>query len=230
MLFKLLALAFFINGIKTFHIKAYQTIFDTTALASINSFHRKMSGLYASSIDPKGSRTPSDRPLSWTRYGDESSGTIIDYNWKYGMCQHHVPFEGAQIIRRFKFCGDLMSFSFIDGKICLIRLSNGAVLDKFNEHNGEVTSIDFDGLHLCSGGQDGTLCFYSLTYDQPTKFGNYLHKFPQLYSRAVTGIKIMTIRTRGGPSADISMNSKNETVLVASCSLDRKLSCIDFER
>jgi WD40 repeat protein len=178
--------------------------------------------LQASLIEPNGSRSPPNRPLSWQSNDDSSSGQIIDYNWKYGMCQHKVSFEGAQTIRRLKFCGDLLAFSFIDGKVCLIRLSSGDVLDKFNEHSGEVTSIDFDGLHLCSGGSDGTLCFYSLSYNQSKEFGSYLHKFPQLFARSITGVRIMTIKKKS------ELNDENDTIYVASCSLDKRLICVDF--
>ena len=92
------------------------------------------------------------------------AGRALEYNWKYGFCRHYVSFEGSDTIRRFKFIGDLLAFGMINGQVVLIRLSTGEVLDRFKEHNCEVTSIDFDGINLVSGAADGKIVHYSLTY------------------------------------------------------------------
>lgn len=90
----------------------------------------------------------------------------IDYNWKYGLCKHRVSFEvrgnliltsvcksffftqlsaflnqAATTIRKLRFCGDLCSVGFLDGKVCLIRLSTGDILDKFSDHITEISEI-----------------------------------------------------------------------------------------
>ena len=52
----------------------------------------------------------------------------------------------------------------INGQVALIRLSTGEILDRFKEHDCEVTSIDFDGINLVSGAADGKIVHYSLTY------------------------------------------------------------------
>lgn len=92
------------------------------------------------------------------------AGRALEYNWKYGFCRHYVSFEGSDTIRRFKFMGDLMAFGMINGQVALIRLSTGEILDRFKEHDCEVTSIDFDGINLVSGAADGKIVHYSLTY------------------------------------------------------------------
>lgn len=192
--------------------------------APISRVSRYTGKLQAAVIDPAGSRSPADQPLSWKRNGNKESGSVIDYNWKYGVCQHKVPFEGAQNIRRFKFCGDLLSFGFIDGKVVVIRLSSGEILDKFSEHSGEISAIDFDGLHLASGGADGSLCFYDLTYKTPNSFGVAKHKFAQLHSKAISGVKIMRTvvksQTKGAPD--------EELVQVLTIGLDKKLVCTNY--
>ena len=92
------------------------------------------------------------------------AGRALEYNWKYGFCRHYVSFEGSDTIRRFKFIGDLLAFGMVNGQVALIRLSTGEILDRFKEHNCEVTSIDFDGINLVSGAADGKIVHYSLTY------------------------------------------------------------------
>ena len=180
--------------------------------------------LRAVAIEPAGSRSPADRPLSWKRNGNKESGSVLDYNWKYGVCQHKVPFEGAQNIRKFKFCGDLLSFGLIDGKLVVIRLSSGEILDKFNEHSGEISAIDFDGLHLASGGADGTLCFYDLTYKSPKTFGAAKHKFAQLHSKAITGVKIMRTMVRSKTTGQLD----EELIQILTVGLDKKLVCTNY--
>ena len=115
-----------------------------------------------------------DSRPSWeefkTRAQEESeeagglAGRALEYNWKYGFCRHFVSFEGSDTIRRFKFIGDLLAFGMINGQVALIRLSTGEILDRFKEHDCEVTSIDFDGINLVSGAADGKIVHYSLTY------------------------------------------------------------------
>ena len=178
----------------------------------------KLTPLY-SAIDPAGSRglTPSDRPLSWQGNKALSGGDLIDYNWKYGCCQSKVSFEGAQTIKRFRFCGDLMSVALTSGKLCIIRLSTGEILDKYNDHSTEITAIDYDGIHLATGAYDGSLNFYSLSYNNSKTFGTALHKFPSLHNRCISGLKFMPGKDSG-------------SVYVATCGLDRKLVCTDYNR
>lgn len=200
----------------------------------VNSFHFHLfktknpsiitTKLNAVAIEPAGSRSPADRPLSWKRNGNKESGKVLDYNWKYGICQHKVPFEGAQNIRKFKFCGDLLSFGLVDGKLVIIRLSSGEILDKFNEHTGEISAIEFDGLHLASGGNDGSLCFYDLTYNTPKSFGTAKHKLTQLHTKAITGMKIMRTIIRS-KKADVP---DEELVQVLTVGLDKRLVCTNY--
>eukprot|EP01038_Epipyxis_sp_PR26KG_P005389 gene5389-7472_t len=143
---------------------------------------------------------------------------LLDLNWKTGLCKHKITFESTDIIRRLKFYGDLLSFGLIDGRVCLIRISTGQVLDKFNDHKSEVTSIDFDGTNLCSGSADGDVSIYKLTYETPSKFGKALHRF-RYHNRAVSGLQI--IRMSG-------KDNDSQTNVLVSCSMDQKLIAVNM--
>lgn len=95
---------------------------------------------------------------------NDGKSRALEYNWKYGFCKHYVTFEGSDTIRRLRFLGDLLAFGTISGQVAMIRISTGEVLDRFKEHNCEVTAIDFDGINLISGSSDGSLVIYQLTY------------------------------------------------------------------
>jgi hypothetical protein len=44
--------------------------------------------------------------------------------------------------------------------LCIV----GLIYDKYNKHKGEITAIDYDGKNLCSGGADGTINIYKITF------------------------------------------------------------------
>ena len=57
----------------------------------------------------------------------------------------------------------------IDGKVCILRMSTGEVVDRYFEHKCEVTALDYDGgRNLCTGGADGTLNIYAVTLASPS--------------------------------------------------------------
>ena len=112
-----------------------------------------------------------DARKSWEEFkeskkteGEDSFGRLLQYNWKYGFCKHYISFEGTETIRRFHFRGDYLAFAMMNGQVALIRLSTGKVLDRFKEHQCEVTSIVFDGTNLVSGGADGKIVSYHLSH------------------------------------------------------------------
>ncbi len=110
--------------------------------------------------------------------------------------------------------------------VCLIDvlkiLLAGDTLSKFNEHSGEVTAIDFDGLHLAIGATDGTVVIYSLSFDNPKQFGTHLHKFTHLHNkRSVSGLKIFRRLNNSSQSSD-------EVISVVTCGFDKKLICTEY--
>lgn len=54
----------------------------------------------------------------------------MDRNWRTGRCKHKVSFEGAEVIRKLRFCGDYLAFGLVDGRLCLIRISTGEIIEK----------------------------------------------------------------------------------------------------
>ena len=130
----------------------------------------------------------------------------LDFNWRMGSCKHVQLFESTDIIRRFKFIGDYLAFGLIDGRVCVIKISNGDILDKYCDHRNEITSLDFDGMDLCSGSSNGETVLYKLTYgsrstpattpavasDKPDDSLDYKWKFKH-HSRSVTGLKIVRL-------------------------------------
>jgi WD40 repeat protein len=80
---------------------------------------------------------------------------------RYGLCSHKVIFEGSEIIRRLQFKDNKLAVAMIDGKVLVVDMLTSAVLHRYFSHKCEVTSLAFDGTHLCSGGADGTLVIYN---------------------------------------------------------------------
>lgn len=107
----------------------------------------------------------------------QSFQSALDYNWVAGMCEHKQVFEATQTIARLMFNGDLVAFAMSDGKVSLVRISTGQVLDKYNAHKTEVTALYFDGVNLLTGGGDGLLNVYNVTYNTPRKLGNCLKQY-----------------------------------------------------
>lgn len=209
---------------------------STTHISAIADSNDSKNGDKDESKKPPGSRKTSGTRKKMkaqnidpdNNMSKKSEDMILDYNWRYGMCQHVVTFEGAQTIRRFKFVDDILAFSFIDGRVCLISISTGQVVQKYNEHNNvEVTGLDFDGVHLCSGGADGCLCLYTPALDESKPSGNATFKLPNHHNNAITGLKLVT--TSNTPTSNSDKKSdKPNSVFAISCALDRKLICTDF--
>lgn len=132
----------------------------------------------------------------------------LDFNWRMGSCKNVELFESTDVIRRFKFIGDYLAFGLIDGRVCVIKISNGDILDKYCDHKNEITSLDFDGMDLCSGSSNGETVLYKLTYGNKAITNNaaassssvpdglsdlnYKWKFKH-HTRSVTGLKIVRL-------------------------------------
>ena len=114
---------------------------SNTDLSAIPDSNDSLSGDKDESKKPPGTRKTSGtrkkmKPQnidSDNNMSKNSENIILDYNWRYGMCQHIVTFEGAQTIRRFKFVDDLLTFSFIDGRVCVINITTSQILQKYNK-------------------------------------------------------------------------------------------------
>lgn len=127
----------------------------------------------------------------------------LDFNWRMGSCKNVELFESTDVIRRFKFIGDYLAFGLIDGRVCVIKISSGDILDRYCDHKNEITSLDFDGMDLCSGSSNGETVLYKLTYGNKAITNNaatssvsdglnYKWKFKH-HSRSVTGLKIVRL-------------------------------------
>ena len=128
----------------------------------------------------------------------------LDFNWRMGSCKNVELFESTDVIRRFKFIGDYLAFGLIDGRVCVIKISNGDILDRYCDHKNEITSLDFDGMDLCSGSSNGETVLYKLTYGNKAITSNnaaassvpgglnYKWKFKH-HSRSVTCLKIVRL-------------------------------------
>ena len=114
---------------------------------------------------------------------------VIDHNWEYGFCEHRTVFEGVDDISHIRFRGDLLAFGVSTGKCCIIRISTGEVLDKYYQHSGMVSALDFDGYNCISGGADGITNIYQVTLNNPLRFGNCKHRFT-VHTKAITAIRL----------------------------------------
>lgn len=148
------------------------------------------------------------------------TSNALSLNWKHGICEHKVVFEGVTEIRRFKFCGNIVACGLMDGRLCLIDLDNGSILDKFSEHKGEIGALDFDGLHICSGGADGNIRIYSLRRDGAKAFGKPTITLNKAHDRSVSGMRII-------PPSEGSKEENADRTLLVSCGKDRVLACWD---
>lgn len=143
--------------------------------------------------------------------------SALEYNWMAGHCSHSQIFEATQTIQRLQFVDDLLAFSMVDGRVTLIRISTGEILDKYASHKSEATALYFDGVHLLSGGGDGILHIYNVTFSNPRRLGNTLKSY-NLHSGMITGLKCLR-----------SMSKNREVITIITCGADRKLTGVDME-
>ena len=142
---------------------------------------------------------------------------VLDYNWKYGYCSHIVAFEGTEIIRRLRLSSGMIAFGMIDGRVCVINLETGEILNKFHEHSTEISAIDFNGNYLATGGADGLVVITDLKNNVINKDNSKISKASNTYNlfkRSVSGIRILT-----------SANKK----LLVSASMDKWVKAIDID-
>lgn len=143
--------------------------------------------------------------------------SALEYNWIAGHCSHSQIFEATQTIQRLRFVGDLLAFSMLDGRVTLIRMSSGEILDKYAAHKSEATALYFDGVHLMSGGGDGILHIYNVTFSSPRRLGNTLKSY-NLHSGMITGLKCLR-----------SFVNNKESLTIVTCGADRKLIGVDMQ-
>jgi hypothetical protein len=94
-------------------------------------------------------------------------------------------------------------------------MSTGEILDKYMGHASEATALYFDGVNLLSGGGDGLLNIYNVTYSTPRRLGTCLKQYT-LHQGMITGVKLITNY----------INGKAVSTIVT-CGADRKLTGID---
>jgi WD40 repeat protein len=125
--------------------------------------------------------------------------------------------QASQVIRRVQFAGDLVAFAMTDGKVSLVRISTGDILDKFSGHKSDISSLYFDGVHLMSGGGDGILNIYNVTYDNSKELGTLI-KQHHMHAGMLTGIKVLR-----------SVVDGLEVCTAVTCGADRKLIGFNLE-
>ena len=52
-----------------------------------------------------------------------------------GVCKHDNIFEGSTDVRQVKFHGNTLAVAMTDGRICLVDMTNGDIVDKYNAHD-----------------------------------------------------------------------------------------------
>ena len=121
---------------------------------------------------------------------------------------------------------------------------SGDVIEKFRGHDKEISSLDFDGSSLVTGGADGLLNIYQLPSSSSrggaaekvrvggggrVSMGNVLHSHRE-HGRTITGAKI--INRSKMQKFDWSKSSNTlidiQSDLVVSCSMDRLLVATDM--
>ena len=52
-----------------------------------------------------------------------------------GICKHENLFEGSTDVRQVKFHGDVLALAMTDGRICLVDMNSGDIVDRFHAHD-----------------------------------------------------------------------------------------------
>jgi len=197
---------------------------SSTSLSFYHLFSKKLisssSSLYLSSKnDPKAILLPDVIPLISDNNDNGGIRKVLDYNWRYGYCSHRVCFEGTEIIRRLRLKNGLLAFGMIDGRVCVIELESGKILNKYHEHSTEISAIDFQNDFLVTGGGDGKIVVYNIKNDienTDIKISKASNSY-NLFSRSISGLRIM-----------ISKSNPTNKLLIC-CSMDKSLKAIDLE-
>lgn len=161
-------------------------------------------------------------PPSFISGGDDGSfASVIDQKWRCGLCSHDTLFEATETIRKFKFHGDFLALSLLNGHSAIVHMKTGDVLARFNFHNHEITALDFDGSIFVTGSSDGSIARHDFTLplegnnDKASPAVNTMRNPGQgpvfgvtdVFTRAVTGARL----TKEG---------------ILATSMDRRLSCL----
>ena len=149
---------------------------------------------------------------------------VLTHNWEFGNCNHNTIFEATDEICHIRFSKDLLAFGMRNGRCCLIEISSGEILDKFYQHTGPVTAVDFDGVNMISGGSDGITNIYALTFNSPNQFGVCKYRFG-LHSKSITAVRI----SKQNPSLSTSSSTKDDMIMV-SCGADKKFVVVNMHR
>jgi hypothetical protein len=132
-------------------------------------------------------------------------------NWKYGLCKHITVLEAAEIVVKVRFTGDIAAVGLLDGRVCLIHLTTQKILDRFREHEREVSQIEYTGDYLVSGGLDGNIVRYNMTMEGSMKSSG-IHWKLKLHTRAIMGIRLYSVKKTS--SSSISKSTSDLTYLV----------------
>lgn len=52
-----------------------------------------------------------------------------------GVCKHDNIFEGSTDVRHVKFNGNILAIAMTDGRLCLVDMTSGDIVDRFNAHD-----------------------------------------------------------------------------------------------
>jgi WD40 repeat protein len=110
------------------------------------------------------------------------------------------------------------------------RLSTGDVVYKYKGHNKELTSLDFDGTNLVTGGMNGTVNIYETQCEgvtAATSLGTALFSL-QHHAMSVTGVKIISRDNRKFGWEDAPYLMDTESNLIISCSMDKTIAAVDI--
>ena len=110
----------------------------------------------------------------------------------------------------------MIAFGMIDGRVCVINIETGEILNKFHEHSTEISAIDFNGNYLATGGADGLVVITDLKNNVINKDNSKISKASNTYNlfkRSVSGMRILT-------------NANNK--LLVSASMDKWIKAVDI--
>ena len=58
-----------------------------------------------------------------------------------GVCKHDNIFEGSTDVRHVKFNGNILAIAMTDGRLCLVDMTSGDIVDRFNAHDKGIHDV-----------------------------------------------------------------------------------------
>ena len=76
-------------------------------------------------------------------------------NWRVGRVTQRTVTVLSDYVRRLRFVGDTLAVGTYGGEVHLIHVPTGRVVRTLEGLSADVTSLDFDGIHVAAGAIDG---------------------------------------------------------------------------